>query len=349
MPGRDIIVIGASAGGVEALGNLVRRFPADLPAAVFVVLHVPPQGTSVLPQILTRAGPLPAKHALDNEPIQAGHIYVAPPDYHLVVKRVHVRVAHGPRENGHRPAVDALFRTAARAFGHRVSAVVLSGVLDDGTAGLIAVKMRGGATLVQDPAEALYDGMPRNALDNVAVDVCASVADLAAELTKLATQPLPSAAEPPPSQEMKQEADMAELDLEALQRDHRPGTPSGFGCPDCGGSLFELREGDLVRFRCRVGHAWSPDSLLARQSERLEEAFWTALRALEEKAALSRRMCQRSLERGHDRAAAVFEEQAQEAEQQAALIRDVLLTKSAPVPSAAELPNNGPGQPGAGG
>jgi two-component system chemotaxis response regulator CheB len=199
MPGRDIIVVGASAGGVEALGNLVRRFPADLPAAVFIVLHVPPQGTSVLPQILTRAGPLPAKHAIDNEPIRAGRIYIAPPDYHLVVKPGLMRVAHGPRENSHRPAVDALFRTAARAYGHRVAAVVLSGVLDDGTAGLIAVKMRGGATLVQSPEEALYDGMPRNALDNVAVDVCAPVADLAGALVTMAKQPLPGAAEPPPS------------------------------------------------------------------------------------------------------------------------------------------------------
>jgi two-component system chemotaxis response regulator CheB len=136
---------------------------------------------------------------------------------------------------------------------------------------------------------------------------------------------------------MQAEADMAELDLDALQRDHRPGTPSGFGCPDCGGSLFELREGDLVRFRCRVGHAWSPDSLLARQSEQLEEAFWTALRALEEKAALSRRLCVRAQERGHVQAAAAFNEQGREAEQQAALIRDVLLNKSAPAPPEAEL------------
>src|SRR5207244_2427388 len=168
MPGRDIIVVGASAGGVEALATLVRGLPADLPAAVFVVLHVPPHGTSVLPQILTRAGRLPAKHAVDGEAIQAGRIYVAPPDHHLLVKPGYVRVAHGPRENGHRPAVDALFRTAARTYGHRVAGVVLTGVLDDGTAGLIAVKLRGGAALVQHPDDALYDGMPRSALDNVA-------------------------------------------------------------------------------------------------------------------------------------------------------------------------------------
>jgi two-component system, chemotaxis family, protein-glutamate methylesterase/glutaminase len=343
MPGRDIIVVGASAGGVEALATLARGLPADLPAAVFVVLHVAPHSTSVLPQILSRAGPLPAAHAVEDEPIRPGRIYVAPPDYHLLLKPGRVRVARGPRENGHRPAADALFRTAARAYGSRVAGVVLSGVLDDGTAGLVAVKERGGVALVQDPGEALYDGMPRSALENVVVDICAPVRELAPILVDLATRPLSPPAEPPPSEQMQVEADMAELDLDALQRDDRPGVPAGFSCPDCGGTLFELHESGLVRYRCRVGHAWSPGSLLAQQSSTLEAAFWTALRALEEKAALARRLVQRALSRGQAQAATVFAAHAREAEQQAALVRSVLLNGGEPPVDPTAVPAAVPG------
>src|SRR5438067_12132886 len=182
MPGHDTIVIGASAGGVDALQQLVAGLPADLPAAVFVVLHISPHGPSVLPRILSRAGPLRAAHPKDREAIRPGRVYVAPPDYHLLVSNGRVRVTRGPRENGHRPAVDALFRPAARSRGPRVVGAVLSGVLDDGTAGLLAVKQAGGLAVVQNPADALYSGMPQSALDNVAVDYTLPVADIPAVL-----------------------------------------------------------------------------------------------------------------------------------------------------------------------
>jgi two-component system, chemotaxis family, protein-glutamate methylesterase/glutaminase len=170
MPDHDIVVVGASAGGVEALIRLVASVPAQLPAAVFVVLHVPPSGTSALPDILGRSGPLPAGHVKDGEPIEHGRIYVAPPDHHLLLRPGHVHLARGPRENGHRPAVDPLFRSAAREYATRVVGMVLSGALDDGTAGLVASRARGGLAVVQDPADALYSGMPVNALHHVAVD-----------------------------------------------------------------------------------------------------------------------------------------------------------------------------------
>jgi two-component system chemotaxis response regulator CheB len=327
MPGRDIIVVGASAGGVEALGHLVRGLPANLNAAVFVVLHVPPHGTSVLPNILRRLGPLPAEHARDGEPIKPGRVYVAPPDFHMLVKNGTVRLARGPTENSHRPAIDPLFRTAARRYGRRVVGVVLSGVLDDGTAGLLSVKNRGGLAVVQDPDDALYSGMPQNALENVAVDYTLPVAEIGPLLARLAAEPLPPAPAPEASPEMEVEADMAELELDALQSFDRPGTPSGFACPECNGVLWELHDGELVRYRCRVGHAWSPDSLLAKQSDGLEAALWSALRALEERAALATKMAERADVRGYDLVARKFREQVGEAEGHAKVIRKVLLSK----------------------
>jgi two-component system chemotaxis response regulator CheB len=327
MPGRDIIVVGASAGGVEALATLARGLPADFPAAVFMVLHVPPHGTSVLPKIISRAGPLPATHAWDGEPIQPGRIYVAPPDRHMLLKLGHVRVARGPTENSHRPAIDPLFRTAARQYGRRVIGVVLSGLLDDGTAGLLAIKERGGTAIVQHPDDALFSSMPRSALENVAVDHALPIAEITAVLKRLASEPLPKLAEAAAPAEMRVEADMAELELDALENRHRPGAPSGYGCPACGGALWELRDGDLMRYRCRVGHAWSPDSLLAEQSGGVEAALWSALRALEERASLARNMSARAGQRGTDSIARKFADQARESETDARLIREVLLAK----------------------
>lgn len=334
MPGHDLIVVGASAGGVEALTQLAHGLPADLPAAVCVVLHVPPHATSALPNILSRAGPLPVAHATDNEPLRNGRIYIAPPDHHLLIKPGHLRLARGPRENGHRPAVDPLFRTAARWYGPQVVGVVLSGALDDGTAGLAAVKARGGVAVVQDPHDALYDGMPSNALAHVAVDHILPMRDLSALLTRLAADPA-GPAPPPPSPKMEQEAEMAELEPEALARPERPGEPAGFGCPDCGGALFELRDGELVRYRCRVGHAWSSDSLMAEQSEALETALWTALRALEERVTLARALLHRAEGRGQKRTAENFRRQVEDAEANARVIRAVLLRQEAPPPGVA--------------
>jgi two-component system, chemotaxis family, protein-glutamate methylesterase/glutaminase len=187
--GCDVVVVGASAGGVEALSALARALPADFGAPILVVLHVPAMGTSVLPAILSRAGLLPAAHARDGDTVDAGHIYVAPPDCHLLIQGRSLELTRGPRENGHRPAIDPLFRSAAASYDGRVAGVVLSGTLDDGAAGLFAIKQAGGTTLVQDPAEALYHAMPAAAIAYVQPDYVLPMAELADVLVRLTARP----------------------------------------------------------------------------------------------------------------------------------------------------------------
>ena len=232
-------------------------------------------------------------------------------------------LTRGPHENGLRPAVDVLFRSAARALGARVIGVVLSGVLDDGTAGLSAIAARGGVTVVQDPHDALYPGMPTSAVEHVDVDYVVPVAEMAELLVRLCKEQVGDV-EPPVSPLMAIEADMALMDDEAMNRGMRPGRPSGFSCPDCNGVLWEIHEADLVRYRCRVGHAWSADSLLGEQSEQLDSALWMALRGLEEKAALARTLEQRAHERDSRLTAHRYSQQAKDASRAASLIRSML-------------------------
>jgi two-component system chemotaxis response regulator CheB len=339
LPGHDIIVIGASAGGVEALSTVARGLPEDLPAAVFVVLHVSAQMPSILPQILSRAGLLPASHATDGELVVARRIYVAPPDQHLLVERGYVRVVRGPRENRYRPAVDPLFRSAALAYGPRVVGVVLTGALDDGTAGMLALKKRGGTAIVQEPREALYSGMPLSVIANVKVDYRLPLAEIAPTLARLAHEPADEEGAYSVSDDLETETEIAEQRMDTMElfaSVEKLGKLTAFTCPECRGTLWELKEGELLRFRCHVGHAFSADSLMVEQSERLEEALWSAVRALEEKVALAYRMAARSRQRNDMRAAGLFEKRAQITDQQAATLRQVLLNGREDAMSAAE-------------
>lgn len=328
-PPRHMIVIGASAGGVEALMTLVRHLAKDIDAALFVTLHFPPGSTSSLARILSRVGLLPATHAVDNEEIATGHIYIAPPDHHLLIFRDRLRLYRGPRENGHRPAVDPMFRSAALAYGPRVIGVVLSGSLDDGTSGLLAIKRRGGVTIAQDPEEAMFPSMPQSAIDHVAIDHVVRLDRMADLLHALATRPPATEESVAPHDDAQEETEYSEVDLARIEQaaDH-PGVLAPFGCPDCGGTLWELREGDLVRFRCRVGHAWTSEALLASQSETLDAALWTALRALEENSALSQQLSDRARRRGQPRLAERFADTAELARRRAQVIRSVLLDAS---------------------
>ena len=337
-----VVVVGASAGGVEALRDLVALLPSDLRAAVLVVLHLPADAPSALPVILRRAGELPVAQAVDGAPLRAGEVLVAPPNHHLVVIDGSVSLTRGPQENGHRPAVDVLFRSAARAGGDRVLGIVLSGALDDGAAGALAIAARGGRVAVQDFDQALYSSMPRAAATAVPGAERLSLAALA----ELAHAWAAGRAVDPPAtphdlddlEDLEKEVGMSELDPDAMHADVRPGDPSGFGCPDCGGALFQIEESGLVRYRCRVGHAWSAESLLARQAVDLEGALWMALRSLEEKATLNGELASRADDLGHDRTAARFTESAREAMRAAELVRrliaDIGETVGAPGPEA---------------
>jgi two-component system chemotaxis response regulator CheB len=291
---RDIVAIGTSAGGVAALKQLVAALPADYRGALFVVMHISPEAHSELPSILSRAGALPAVHASDGMPIQHGRIHVAPPDYHLLLERGLVRVVQGPRENRHRPAIDPLFRSAAWAYGPRAVGVILTGYLDDGTAGLWAIKSCGGTTVVQEPTEAHHPDMPMNALMHNRIDHRLPLEGIAALLTQLALQtPDPfDGPDPPPTLEAEVESAKLHASL-SRGRGGALGALSPFTCPACRGALWELQEGEHMRYRCHVGHAYSQASLMLDQGLAVEESLYTALRAIEEKSTALRRLAER--------------------------------------------------------
>ena len=324
MPGRDIIVIGTSAGGVEALVELARGLPPDLAAALFVVIHLPATSSSVLPQILSRNGPLPACQALDGEAIEHGRIYIAPPDHHMLIERAKVRVVRCPKVNRMRPAIDPLFRSAALAYGPRVVGVVLTGTLDDGTAGLLAIKRRGGIAAAQDPQDALHPGMPQSAVENVPVDYCLPLTGIPPLLAQLTRTPAPEEEDYPAAEELRIETAITLAESGYMESVDKLGEPSVFTCPECNGVLWELRDGELLRFRCHVGHAFSVESLMADQSEAVEGALWASLRALEEKAALCHQLIQQSRRRDQTLAASRFEKTARELERHGEIIRGVL-------------------------
>jgi two-component system, chemotaxis family, protein-glutamate methylesterase/glutaminase len=328
MPGHDVIVIGASAGGVEALARLVSSLPEDLPAALFLVLHIPAQNPSMLPDILNRVGPLHALHPVDGQEIQYGHIYVAPPDHHLIVEEGIIRIIRGPKENRHRPAIDPLFRSAARTYGTRVVGVILTGSMDDGTAGLLAIKRSGGETIVQDPQDALFASMPHSAITHVEVDHILPLSDMGPLLAQVANEQAAEQKSFSVPKDMEMETKLAAMVKLEDQYGEHVGTPSAFSCPECGGVLWEVHDGNLLRFRCRVGHAYSVDSVLAGQTEAVEEALWTALKTLEESASFSRRMAHDASNGGKERLAKRFGERVQETEKHATVIRQVLAKNS---------------------
>src|SRR5262245_41110191 len=295
MARHDVIVVGASAGGVDAVQKLAAGLPPDLPAAVFVVMHLPAQPKSVLPDILSRSGPLPASEAVDGEGIREGQIYVARAGHHLLIDRGKIRLSHGPEETGYRPSIDACFRSAARAYGPRVIAVVLTGRLDDGAAGALAVKRRGGLLVVQKPEDAAYADMPRAALDAVgSADYSVPRSELALLLAMLSRTEAPDEQDFPVPLEMTVEDEIAHGAESDAQVTSLLGAPSPMSCPECGGVLWGMSDRQVERYRCQVGHAYSAVHLFHAQEVVLQAQLWGAIRGLREHALLARQIHQSS-------------------------------------------------------
>ena len=320
------IVIGASAGGLEPLREVVAQLPADLPAPVFVVMHLPANHKSYLPEILSNTGPLPALHPEDNTRIQTGVIYVAPPDHHLLIDDGFVAVKRGPKENGFRPSIDALFRSAAYTYGPGAIGVVLSGALHDGTSGLWGIKRLGGIAIVQEPYQARYPSMPRSALEYVDADYKVRSNEIGPLLTQL-------------TQEQAKQKEMAgkymEEDIRRLAIETQLaagvnlpekmvlelGPLTQFTCPECKGSLVKITEGDLLRFRCHTGHGFSADALLEGLMETLDRLVWQTTRGFQEASMLLEHLGRHMQENGGSAQADVFLAKARKFNQQASQLQ----------------------------
>jgi two-component system chemotaxis response regulator CheB len=321
---RNVIVVGASLGGHEALTGLIGTLPADLNAAIFVVMHVAPDGPSILGQLLDRVSPLPAAAAVDGEPIAPNRIYVAVPDRHLMIERDRVRLSRGPRENHTRPSIDVLFRSAAFHRGPRAIGIVLTGTLDDGTAGLWAIKDRGGVAIVQAPTEAPYPSMPMSAIRHVDVDHVLEVAAMGNVLRELTREDLsiPEGAGMP-SKSLEIESRIA-LGDQALHRGVRAlGEPSFYTCPDCHGSMIAIREGDLARFRCHTGHGYTAAALHQRGMLEVDETLWGVLAQLEEQEVLLQDLARAAQASERPRAAEAYAAKSNQIRQLADRLREL--------------------------
>ena len=313
-------MIGGSTGGFEAFKRIVRELPPDLDASIFIVWHMSPNIRGILPEVLNKLNTIKAAHAYDNELIVSNRIYVAPPDHHLLIEEGRVRVTHGPKENRFRPAVDPLFRSAAYAYGKRVIGVVLSGGLDDGTAGLWRIKFSGGLAVVQDPEDAEVASMPENALREVEVDYCVALDDMPALLVRLSQEVIGN------TEIMKDEKTKIEINIAAEENALRQGSLnigvlSPYTCPECHGVLSKIMDGDLSRFRCHTGHAYSADTLMASVTEKIEDSLYSAVRGMDESVLLLNHIGDHYAEANQPKLAAVYFRKAKEAEGRSNLVR----------------------------
>ncbi|MBR0839205.1 chemotaxis protein CheB [Bradyrhizobium liaoningense] len=323
MSNRDIIVIGGSAGATAPLKQILGRLPADLPAAVFIVLHIPAQGIGILSTVASNAGPLPVRQAENGMKIEPGQIYLAAPDHHLLLSGNQVFLGRGPRENMVRPAIDALFRSAALSHGPRVIGVLLSGLLSDGASGLNAIKRCGGMAVVQDPLDAISDEMPRRAMEAATVDLCVPGATMGDVLSELVREQAGAVLPIPP--EIRLEVEIAAGDRIGSDKLLTLADPVALTCPGCGGVLSEIKESRPMRFRCQVGHGYTVDALAKEQEGRVDEALRVALRIIEERAELVQRMAADGRRSGRPAVAEMYQARAAEYREYADMIRRVVL------------------------
>jgi two-component system chemotaxis response regulator CheB len=325
MKPQRVIVMGASAGGFDPLKVILAALPADLAAAILIVVHTAPESPGHLPRVFGRHCTLPVGNAMDGEPLRSGQVYVAPPDRHMLIEDGCVRITRGPKENFSRPAIDPLFRSAAQDFGRRTIGVVLSGCLDDGTAGAWAIKKRGGVTIAQDPAEATFPSMPRSACAHVEMDYCLPAREIAAVLTSLTAGPQRVTQELAVTHDLEVETAIAKggsaLSLGVMELG--PMTP--YTCPECHGVLVALKEGGTPRFRCcQTGHAYSLNSLLFEVTSHVENSLWNTTRAIEEGIMLMQHASRHLLEKGDRSGAELFATKAKSTEARAQLLRAAL-------------------------
>ena len=285
----NIIVIGTSAGGLPALITVLSSLPSNIPAAIFIVHHLAPENSGqYLVQNLNKYTPFKCKFAEENEHFQNGVVYIAPSDFHLLIKQNKVLVKKGARENRYRPGIDPLFRSAAVAHGRCVIGIVLTGLLDDGTAGLIAIKKCGGITIVEDPLEAAYPDMPQSALNNAIVDYCLPLSEIGPLLLELTQKSKLKSVTIP--KDIKIEAKIAERVLSDVEQTNKLGDQVPYNCPNCGGVLWEMKAADITRYRCHTGHSFTNKALLISQNEKIEETLWVSLRMFEERKNLLNNM-----------------------------------------------------------
>jgi two-component system chemotaxis response regulator CheB len=326
-----LVVIGASAGGLEALLQIIERLPNALSVPILIVVHTRNESDSLLPKILGRVSRFPVCFAKHRAEIKPAHIYIAPPDFHLLVSPLGLKLSRGPRENGFRPAVDPLFRSAARVYRSSVMGIILSGALDDGSYGLKVLKDSGGIAVVQDPDDASFPSMPANAIRVVDVDhvlPASQIADLIAKLSETLNKGEPAMARKKSQKEPEPQLVSDETDVQDMQKEFGP--PSALTCPDCGGALWEIQDGALARYRCHVGHQYSIEGLDAEHQDAVEGALWSAVRVLEEHADLRHRMARRADAGGLKQVSDAFTRSARDSHQQAHTIRELLFGRAEP-------------------
>jgi two-component system chemotaxis response regulator CheB len=324
MAHRDIIAIGASAGGVEALRRLMSQLPGDLDAAVLVTMHLAEDYVSGLDRILTRSGSLPVRFARGGEKVESGHVYLAPARGHLLLGADRrIELGHGPRENNARPAIDPMFRSIALCCGSRAIGVVLSGMLGDGAAGLLALKQGGGTTVVQEPSDAAFSDMPAHALQHTQPDHVVTLAALPALLRKLVQNP---AGKPvAPGERLRMEVEIARSGHSNMSEMDRIGRRSVLACPDCHGVMWEIDEGELIRYRCHVGHAYTAESMRHAIDENLTQALASALRALDERVAIADKLRDKAIADQHTRSVEWWQRRVDETRREAEIIREAIL------------------------
>ena len=341
VPKRDVVVIGGSAGATAPLKSLLGGLPPDLPASVFVTMHIPARSLGILQTVTSAAGRLPVYPAEDGMPIRPGNIYLAVPDHHLILVDGHMRLGRGPRENLARPAIDPLFRSAAAAYGPRVIGVILSGLLNDGASGLEAIKRCGGMAVVQDPLDAIANEMPLAALRAAQVDLTVPGARLGDILSDLVREPAGWPVPVPP--DIRLEVDIAAGERVDSQIITQIADPAAITCPHCLGVMSQVRRRNPLRFRCQVGHAMTADVIAQEQEGAVDEAMRIALRVIEERAELVSKMAEDGRLAGRPAIADTYAERAAEYRQQAGILRRAVIRSMRPPGSSDDEGGQGDG------